>query len=355
MTSFNGARFLRAQLDSLSAQTVKPAELVVCDDGSKDATLAILADFAASAPFPVRIVHNARRLGYRANFIQAAGLCRGDIIAFCDQDDIWMPEKLARVAASFAADGDVALVYHNAMLITADGATLRPFYDTPPSAPVSPALTLPPWHLGYGYALAFRRDLLAALPYWAGLKDAYHADQPMGHDLFVFMVASTLGSIGYIDECLVQYRQHAGQTIGTAGREAPGFVQRWRYRLEDRRGTYTHLAGVAAANAGVFAALSQDPAARALQARARAGEKAWQSLSMLYRVRADAVGGSAFRRMRAWLRLRAAGAYGEGFWTFGSKAEIKDAVLGVLLAPVVVRFGRVASEGDATCRRGVVT
>src|SRR5690348_8403095 len=89
MATYNGARYIREQLDDLAAQTRLPAEVVVCDDESSDGTVAILEHFAASAPFPVHIHRNSERLGYRANFMKCASLCSSDLVAFCDQDDRW--------------------------------------------------------------------------------------------------------------------------------------------------------------------------------------------------------------------------------------------------------------------------
>src|SRR5262245_6144046 len=101
MATFNGERFLRRQLSSLTEQTVNPSELIVTDDGSRDDTLTILLRFAKTAPFPVRIVQNETRLGYRANFMKAATLCSSDLIAFCDQDDVWEPKKLRIMRSVF--------------------------------------------------------------------------------------------------------------------------------------------------------------------------------------------------------------------------------------------------------------
>ena len=93
MATYNGERFLEEQLRTLSEQVRLPDEVVVCDDGSTDCTQEILAQFAKSAPFPVRLVINDRRLGWRENFLKAASICTSDYIAFCDQDDIWFPEN----------------------------------------------------------------------------------------------------------------------------------------------------------------------------------------------------------------------------------------------------------------------
>ncbi len=95
MATYNGAKYLEEQLASFVVQSQLP--LVVCDDGSADATLEILHRFAHSAPFPVRIVCNDERLGYGDNFLKAASLCEGDWIAFSDQDDVWLPDKLRQI------------------------------------------------------------------------------------------------------------------------------------------------------------------------------------------------------------------------------------------------------------------
>src|SRR5260370_27009832 len=94
MCTFNGARFLPEQLQSIALQTLQPSELVICDDGSTDGTVGILQSFALSARFPVRIFCNQETLGPARNFEKAIGLCDGEIISLCDQDDVWRPEKL---------------------------------------------------------------------------------------------------------------------------------------------------------------------------------------------------------------------------------------------------------------------
>jgi glycosyltransferase involved in cell wall biosynthesis len=117
MATYNGERFIRQQLDSLAAQTLLPHELVVCDDRSTDATLSIVQEFAGVAPFPVSIHQNSERLGYSDNFLRAAGLATGEWIAFCDQDDVWLPEKLAHVAAAAKSQATVVLVVHSATVV----------------------------------------------------------------------------------------------------------------------------------------------------------------------------------------------------------------------------------------------
>src|SRR5258708_20434812 len=95
MATFNGARYLGEQLASLSSQSVKPLELVVCDDGSTDETVAILRSFSTPAPFAVRAFKNTERLGYQQNFMTAASLCKRSLVASSNPHPSYNKHNLA--------------------------------------------------------------------------------------------------------------------------------------------------------------------------------------------------------------------------------------------------------------------
>lgn len=99
MATYNGTKYLRNQLESLSAQTRLPDELVVSDDGSSDSTLRILQDFADHAPFPVHILENQANVGYAGNFSRAVSATTGTLFFLCDQDNVWLPEKIEHMAS----------------------------------------------------------------------------------------------------------------------------------------------------------------------------------------------------------------------------------------------------------------
>ncbi len=354
MATYNGARFIGAQLASIAAQSVLPCELILGDDGSTDDTLSIVAEFARTAPFPVHVTRNAQRLGYAGNFMQTAARCSAPLIAFCDQDDLWRVDKIAKIQTSFAHGADILMVYHNAMLINASGVPIRPSFDAPPSPSIAPALSLQPWTFSYGYSQVFRRVLLGAAPFWSGLRDTFDPDRDMGHDVFFFALAATLGKVAYVHDCLVDYRQHDAQAFGALTVAPPGILRRWLYRLEDRRHIYAHLARVADSFASVIsrwrASADLEPW---LSVNAASAAQAWELLATLYSQREIVcAAASPLDRWEAMRKLARQGAYGEGFWTFGSKAQLKDGVLGLLLAPLVGRYGRTASAGDPIVRRG---
>lgn len=117
MATYNGAAYLREQLDSIQFQSYPPHEVVISDDCSRDDTWHIIRDFAAYAPFPVLVHRNEVNLGYPGNFEQALRQCTGDLIFLCDQDDIWLPGKI-EVIVSIAESDRHNMVFVNDAEIT---------------------------------------------------------------------------------------------------------------------------------------------------------------------------------------------------------------------------------------------
>jgi glycosyltransferase involved in cell wall biosynthesis len=196
LCTYNGAVYLAQQLDTLISQTYQNLEIVVVDDCSTDRTFAILTDYASRYP-QFKIYQNEYNLGFVKNFERAAKLCSGELIALCDQDDIWHPEKIALQAGAI---GDNIFIYHDSEFIHQDGS--------PMNKKVSDRMNLysgnePEVFLFFncvsGHAILMKRELLNdALP----LKKGYF------HDWWLAYVATNIGSINFIPQCLVKYRQH---------------------------------------------------------------------------------------------------------------------------------------------------
>ncbi len=117
LCTYNGERFLQEQLDSIANQTRLPDEVVVGDDASTDKTLEILERWRDSVPFRVKIIARTKNLGFQQNFEMTAQECHGDILFFCDQDDIWFPEKIEKVMTIFEGSPEVDLVAHNTVVV----------------------------------------------------------------------------------------------------------------------------------------------------------------------------------------------------------------------------------------------
>lgn len=225
LCTYDGARFLGAQLDSIARQTLLPDELVVVDDGSTDATVSVLEAFATTAPFPVRLHRNPENLGTIKNFERAISLCEGEIIALADQDDVWIEEKLARLAAEFDNRPDAGLVFSNGLAVDAElhslGSTLWDAFhvDADAQRDLLEGKALPrllKQNVITGATLAFRRTYvpdIIPIP-TTGL---------VLHDGWIGLTVAAVAPIIAIPDSLILYRQHEGQqTAGVAevGRDA---------------------------------------------------------------------------------------------------------------------------------------
>lgn len=120
LTSYNGEKYIREQLDSISNQTIQDFEIIVCDDVSKDNTWNILQEYKEKDS-RFRIYRNEQNLGFKKNFEKAISLCKGDYIALSDQDDIWTNDHLEIL---FNLIGDNYLACGNALLVDGNGKSL---------------------------------------------------------------------------------------------------------------------------------------------------------------------------------------------------------------------------------------
>lgn len=206
LATYNGARHLRHQLDTLAEQTVLPAELVVSDDNSSDDTLEIAKEFARTAPFPVRILPRHDQLGFSDNFLHAAEHCSSPLVMFCDQDDAWLPHKLEASRHRLQAD-DSLLLLHTLTLADDD---LQPFASLSQGierSAVFQPLDLDPFLSGYGNTMLFRRDLLHLFP---RAQRPHAGGRILSHDTWVYTLAAALGRVSHLAESLILYRQHGG-------------------------------------------------------------------------------------------------------------------------------------------------
>jgi glycosyltransferase involved in cell wall biosynthesis len=221
---------LRAQLDSLRAQTDRDWACVISDDcSSREGCAALLAEVGDDARFAVS--RSDRRLGFYRNFERALRLAPADapLIALCDQDDVWRPEKLAVLRAAL---GSAQLAYSDQRLVDADGRVLRETlwrgrrnnHTDLSSLLVANTIT--------GAATLFRREVAElALPF---------PDTPglQFHDHWIALAALASGDVAYVDRPLYDYVQHRGAFFGEVTHGAPPPPSRRRGMLRGGRGAY---------------------------------------------------------------------------------------------------------------------
>jgi len=213
MCTYNGQRFLQAQLESILQQSRPPAELIICDDRSIDSGGEIVREVAQNARFPVRFFVNDKNLKSTKNFENAIGLCRGSIVALADQDDVWYEHKLDRIEKAFQSQSVVA-AFSDADLIDENSQPLgRRLWPTlsfdlakQKAFAAGKALGVLVKHpVVTGATMAFRREVFECM-----------APIPANevHDQWMSFLLAAKGRIEIIPEPLIQYRRHAGQQLG---------------------------------------------------------------------------------------------------------------------------------------------
>ena len=220
MCAYNGAEFLPAQWESILAQSRRPDEIVVCDDGSSDQTRSLLEKFAAESPVPVALYFNQTNLGSVKNFEQAIRLCTGDIIALSDQDDVWRSDKLQTIEAAFTQSSNVGLVFSDAEIVDEALAPLNRrmwtevCFESYKRKLIARGRALEVLITGWtvtGATMAFRSDFVnLSLPIPDGIE--------MIHDGWIALTIASVAEVVAIDEPLIKYRQHERQQIGAPAR-----------------------------------------------------------------------------------------------------------------------------------------
>lgn len=199
MATFNGAEYIREQLDSFSYQTRRPDEVVVFDDNSTDNTLEIIDDFSRSAPFDVQVYRNGTTIGYTKNFENAINQCTGDVIFLSDQDDVWLRTKIETIERVFFESPNVLVTVNDAEITEAN---LRPtgLY----AARQIEALGLGPEGFVTGCCTAINSlmvRLVCPVP-----------EPPFVHDAWLHMLAHYLGVREAVPQVLQYYRRHGDTT-----------------------------------------------------------------------------------------------------------------------------------------------
>ena len=218
----------RAQIESLRAQTDRNWVCVVSDDCSDpesfEGLLGVLEDDDR-----FRVSRSSERLGFYRNFERAISLAppEAELIALCDQDDRWYPDKLASLRHGL---GHAQLVYGDLRLVDAEGRVLRDTLWERRRNNHTDLASLLVANTITGAATLFRREVAErALPF----------PDPPGwqfHDHWVGLVALAAGDVAYLDRPLYDYVQHRGAILGHVsprrrrepGARRPGVLTRWR-------------------------------------------------------------------------------------------------------------------------------
>ena len=227
LPTYNGAPYLEAQLASIDVQILRPARVLLRDDGSSDGTPALITRLQARYGAWLQVLSADGNLGCTANVNRLLQATTAPYVALADQDDLWLPQKLeqalARMQQLEARHGASTplLVHSDLELVDGQAQPLgcrylqRQRLDPERTDPVDLALT----NVVTGCTALLNRALLEqALPIPA---------EALMHDWWLALVASAFGQIALVDQPGVLYRQHGANVLGAQGLG----LRYWRQRL----------------------------------------------------------------------------------------------------------------------------
>lgn len=223
LATYNGERYLRQQLDSLFGQTSQNFRLVIHDDGSTDSTVEIINEYRDKYPDRIEIFYGNSCGGPKENFLWMFGRVEADYYLFCDQDDVWFPEKFERsIEALEEAEGtihyegdeiqpvcvftDMTVVDEN--LNNLSDSFIRYIGRLPSNTAYTQILIDNP---AAGCTMCFNRQLRDLVVQLVPSLDMNNI--PM-HDVLILEIAAIMGKVVAIDEPLAYYRQTGHNTMG---------------------------------------------------------------------------------------------------------------------------------------------
>ena len=223
LATFNGEKYIRQQLKSLFEQTNQNFRLVVHDDGSSDATAEIINEYRDKYPERIEIFYGNSCGGPKENFLWMLGRVEADYYLFCDQDDVWLPEKLQRSMDALASEEDnyrsskeevpPVCVFTDMRVVdeelnTLSDSFIRYIGRVPENTAYTQILIDNP---AAGCTMCFNRALRDLVVDLAPSVDLNNI--PM-HDAFVLEIAAIMGKVVAIDEPLAYYRQTGHNAMG---------------------------------------------------------------------------------------------------------------------------------------------
>ncbi len=226
LSSYNGEKYMREQLESLRKQTLAPSEVIIVDDCSTDSTVDICNSFIEEHSLVNwKVIANTANKGWAENFSDAFIIASGDIIFPCDQDDIWLSDKLEKMTAVMESHPEIGLLIGNYQKWIFNEHENR-IIDCSSSGTV----TKLPFnekviYVDYpGCVYCFRKSFYETiLPY-------RFKDYP--HDAFLIRMAKTADACYLYDIPVIKWRRHSANTTGKPVRTNSEMAKRTDYYID---------------------------------------------------------------------------------------------------------------------------
>lgn len=210
LASYNGEKYIEEQIDSILKQTYSNFTLHISDDKSTDKTRKILEKYSKKDK---RIVlhFQDKNQGYLKNFEYLLSIATSDYIMLCDQDDVWLENKVEGSLNKLTSD-KLDLVVCNMLVVDEKLNIMDDSYFNFINLKLDKNFTFKDYlfrNPAAGCAMAFKKTLLKRILPFPDLKHPYYI-----HDWYIYMIGQAYGNVGFINEPLSRYRQHSTNNVG---------------------------------------------------------------------------------------------------------------------------------------------
>lgn len=218
MTTYNGEKYVKEQIDSILVSNYQDFELFICDDGSNDNTVALMRPYEQQYPDKVHVFQNEKNLGLVRNFLQALSLTTMDYVMFCDQDDVWTANKIGitlkrmRNLEAQTGKGTPLAVFTDATVVDQNLMELQSsFFESN---------HLEPKNTDLAHLLMENKLIGCTVMVNAAVRKVLQSNRlPQDakyHDWWVALIAASFGKIAFVKESTLLYRQHEKNMVGGA-------------------------------------------------------------------------------------------------------------------------------------------
>ena len=218
MTSYNGEKYIKEQIESIMLNLSDDDELIISDDGSNDSTISIINEFCVYDK-RIKIIKGPSQ-GLNKNIDYLLKYVNGEFVFFADQDDLWLPGKVDKILDVFDRNPKVNILHHNAFIIDSSGKEIndKTLFDRISfTNKLCKALIKPHF---YGSMMAFRFKVIRY----------YKVPKYNGHDVALGLLGCKTKSMMFIDDCLMKYRRHENN-VSSLGKRKKRVILKSRFKL----------------------------------------------------------------------------------------------------------------------------
>ena len=230
LATYNGAQYIKEQLDSILQNTYTHWTLEVCDDGSTDETLAIVTEYQKQYPEKIFLHQNQTQLGVTKNFLQGVLRSKGQYVMYCDQDDVWLPEKIETTLKHLKQREQLhgkempLATFTDTCLVDEQLKQLHPSFFQ--------YNALDTGKLDLAHLLMENKVIGCTTMFNQALAEKIKMlpEHARYHDWWIGLLAASMGELTFHNQSTMLYRQHGENVVG-----AQSFAQYVIKRMKNRR------------------------------------------------------------------------------------------------------------------------